>query len=375
MTSASPAVEVQGLTKTYGNGPVVDDFDLRVKQGEFITLLGPSGSGKTSVLMMVAGFVPPSGGDIRLNGRSILDLPPHRRGMGVVFQNYALFPHRTVGENVAFPLRMRKVPKAEIKERVERAFDLVGLTGYGDRKPKELSGGQQQRVALARALVFEPPVLLMDEPLAALDRKLREQLQLEIKDIQRRIGVTVLFVTHDQSEALSMSHRIALMRAGRLVQVGTPSELYQAPADVFAAHFLGEANLIEARTDGAGEMVADGGLRLRAGSPPGGADRGVVVIRPERIRVNLAGDRLDNVVRGTVDDALYVGHATRVTVAVAGHRLLAYVSGVGGNGPPATGDEVTIGWNADDSVVVPASSDLPVAALSVRRREGSRALG
>ncbi|HEX6447395.1 MAG TPA: ABC transporter ATP-binding protein [Streptosporangiales bacterium] len=358
--NASPqaSIEITGLGKSYGDAVAVRDFDLRVEPGEFVSLLGPSGSGKTSVLMMVAGFVAPTSGDVLVNDRSIVGLPPHRRGMGVVFQNYALFPHRTVAENVAFPLRMRRIGRGEIRDRVARALDLVGLGGFAERRPAQLSGGQQQRVALARALVFEPPVLLMDEPLGALDRKLREQLQVEIKEIQRRVGVTVLFVTHDQGEALGMSHRIAVMSAGRLVQEGTPGELYRKPADTFVASFLGDANLLPARmTDG--ELVSDRGLRLRVAEPGSTAGSGVVVVRPESICVDPGDEGYENVHHGTVRDVLYLGATNRVTVDLAGHRVVAHAAGSRGPALPRPGDRVRLAWYAADAVVVPEADAVP----------------
>lgn len=358
--SSQASIEITGLGKTYGDAIAVRDFSLRVEPGEFISLLGPSGSGKTSVLMMVAGFVAPTSGDVRVNDRSIVALPPHRRGMGVVFQNYALFPHRTVAENIAFPLRMRRVGRSETRDRVSRAVDLVGLDGFAERRPAQLSGGQQQRVALARALVFEPSVLLMDEPLGALDRKLREQLQVEIKEIQRRVGVTVLFVTHDQSEALSMSHRIAVMSAGQLIQEGTPSELYRRPANTFVASFLGDANLLPARVED-GNLVSDRGLRLRVAEHATATRSGVVVVRPENVCVEPGHDGYENVHRGTVQDVVYLGATNRVTVDLAGHRVVAHAPGSHGL-MPRPGDQVRLGWHAADAVVVPEAGALPTSS-------------
>src|SRR5688572_11305539 len=246
---AGASVDLVNLRKLYGGVVALDTLTLSVKQGEFVTLLGPSGSGKTTTLMMIAGFEDPSAGDILVNGEPVVSRPPHRRNIGVVFQSYALFPHMTVAGNVGYPLRMRHVRRDDVRRRVAAALDLVQLGALGDRYPAQLSGGQQQRVALARALVFEPPLLLMDEPLGALDKKLREDLQLEIKRIHRDVGVTVIYVTHDQSEALTMSDRIAIMRAGRLEQYGAADELYERPATRFVAEFVGEATLLGARVE------------------------------------------------------------------------------------------------------------------------------
>ena len=236
-------VRFVGVQKTYdGETLVVRDFDLDVARGEFLTLLGPSGSGKTTCLMMLAGFESVTQGEIVLDGRPINNAPPHKRDIGVVFQNYALFPHMTVDENVAFPLEVRKVPQAEIEARTRRALDMVQLSGFGHRRPAQLSGGQQQRVAVARALVFEPKLVLMDEPLGALDKQMREQMQYEVKHLHERLGVTVVYVTHDQTEALTMSNRIAVMQQGAIQQIATPQDLYDRPENAFVAQFIGENN-------------------------------------------------------------------------------------------------------------------------------------
>ena len=255
------ALSLRALTKRYPNFTAVDAIDLDVAAGEFVTLLGPSGSGKTTTLMMVAGFTPPTSGDIHLNGRSLTALAPERRNIGVVFQNYALFPHMTVQDNVSFPLRMRNQNRQTIAEKVVAALRMVQLEQLGERLPKELSGGQQQRVALARALVFDPDLLLMDEPLGALDKNLREQMQFELKRLHAELGITILFVTHDQEEALTLSDRIALMNVGGIVQIGSAEELYESPATRFVAEFIGESNIIAGRVDGAW-FVTNGGARL-----------------------------------------------------------------------------------------------------------------
>ena len=305
------------ISKVFGTIQVVQNLDLDVTKGEFLSLLGPSGSGKTTILMMLAGFESPTEGRILLDGRRIDQLPPHKRQMGVVFQNYALFPHLSVGENVAFPLEMRRCPRHEIAARVAKALDMVRLSHLADRKPSQLSGGQQQRVALTRALVFEPNVILMDEPLGALDKQLRENMQLEIRELHRRLGVTVVFVTHDQSEALTMSDRIAVLNHGRIEQLDTPQGIYDAPRSRFVAQFIGETNLMEgtvARLNGstAETVLADGVTRLVV---PGGdhkvGDKIAISLRPERIAL-AAEAKAANALPVAVADAIYHGDHLRL---------------------------------------------------------------
>ncbi len=306
------------LCKRYPNFVAVDSLDLQVAAGEFLTLLGPSGSGKTTTLMMIAGFTPPSGGDIRLKGRSIAALAPERRGFGVVFQSYALFPHMTVAENVAFPLRMRKLQRGVIQERVLKALQMVRLEGLGDRQPKQLSGGQQQRVALARALVFDPEVLLMDEPLGALDKNLREQMQVELKRLHMELGVTLLYVTHDQQEALSLSDRIALMQGGRIAQLGSAEDLYERPRSRFVAEFIGESNVIEGMVrvdDGSPWFVATGGDRFPVPTVTQRPGKALLVVRPEKFSIGPSGDPgLD----GEVSALTYLGDYIRYHVRTRG---------------------------------------------------------
>ena len=285
----SGAIELRQITKRYGKETVVDAVSAAIAPGEFFSLLGPSGSGKTTTLMMIAGFADVDGGQILVDGTDIADVPPQRRGFGMVFQNYAIFPHLNVFDNVAFPLRARKLPDAQIRERVRQALELVRLERYADRFSRQLSGGQQQRVAIARAIVFHPSVVLMDEPLGALDKNLRYQMQVEIKEIQQRLGMTVVYVTHDQEEAMNMSDRIAIMNNGRIEQVGRPVEIYENPASIFIARFLGEANLvegtIEAMLAGVATLRTAGGLRLRAridSDVPAGT-RVHLFVRPERV--------------------------------------------------------------------------------------------
>jgi putative spermidine/putrescine transport system ATP-binding protein len=286
-------LSLQHLKKDYGGAVLaVDDVSLSIEKGEFVTFLGPSGSGKTTTLMMIAGFERASGGEIMLSGRSIDPIPPHRRNIGVVFQNYALFPHMSVAKNVGFPLRMRRVPKAKIATRVGRILEIVGLSAHAEAEPRRLSGGQQQRVALARALVFEPDVLLLDEPLGALDKNLREQMQLEIRRIHNELGVTTIYVTHDQTEAMTMSDRIAVFNRGQIEQVDVPLKLYHAPATAFVAGFVGDNNVLDGAVANDGFVSVPGIGQVAAAAAPGGAaGRAVkVAIRPESIRPSPRAD-------------------------------------------------------------------------------------
>ena len=316
-----PIVRFRGVTKTYdGRNLVVHPLDLDVNRGEFLTLLGPSGSGKTTTLMMLAGFEAPSDGHILLDERRVDRLPPFQRGIGVVFQNYALFPHMSVAENVAFPLSVRRRPAAEIRERVARALSMVRLDAFHDRRPSRLSGGQQQRVALARALVFDPKLVLLDEPLGALDKQLREQLQYELKSLHLELGVTMIYVTHDQSEALTMSDRIAVFNEGRIEQLDAPRELYESPRSLFVAGFIGENNRfpatveqvegdrVDARLPG-GELIAGHGVStLRVGDPC------IAALRPEHLRVAPAEE---GAAHGQVIDLTYLGDHLRLRVRTA----------------------------------------------------------
>lgn len=324
MTSA--AIKLDKVTKRFdGKVLAVDEVTLDIAAGEFFSLLGPSGCGKTTSLRMIAGFEHPDSGRVQVGGHDITDLPVHRRDMGMVFQSYALFPHRTVAENVAFGLRMREVPKPEIARRVQAALSQVALTGMEDRKPGQLSGGQQQRVALARALVVEPPVLLCDEPLGALDRKLRQQMQFELKELQKRLGVTLVFVTHDQEEALAMSDRIAVMNKGKVEQVGSPTEIYERPRTRFVADFIGEINILE------------GGPRARA-------------LRPEKIRLVSTPEARTT---GKVETANYLGGSTLLRVrGVDGQSLLVRETHAGERASRVPGDAVGLAWNDQDAVML-----------------------
>ena len=352
------------LTKRYPGTTAVDAIDLDVGSGEFVTLLGPSGSGKTTTLMMVAGFTPPSEGEIAIDGRPITGIAPEHRNLGVVFQNYALFPHMRVFDNVAFPLRMRRQPRAEIRTRVERALDMVHLAGLGERLPRQLSGGQQQRVALARALVFDPGLLLMDEPLGALDRNLREQMKLEIKRIHHDVGVTVLYVTHDQEEALTMSDRVALMHGGRIAQLGSAEDLYERPASRFVAEFIGESNLLEGHVesaDGGAVFVHGASVRVRVAHAPRTGQPYTLMVRPEKVAIAPAG-AADDGVPGKVEEAIYVGEFTRYQVRVAPDVLISVkVPNTHAVYRAKPDDAVRVHWAVDDGYLVPTSTPQPEA--------------
>jgi spermidine/putrescine transport system ATP-binding protein len=316
----SPSVELRSVTKRFDQLAAVDDLSLELSRGEFFTLLGPSGCGKTTTLRMIAGFERPTNGEIRIEGENVAQLPPHKRPTNTVFQSYALFPHLTVESNVAFGLKRKKVARDEIAERVEAELERVGLASHAKRKPSQLSGGMQQRVALARALVNLPKVLLLDEPLGALDLKLRKGLQVELKRIQREVGITFVYVTHDQEEALTMSDRIAVMNRGRVEQVAPPEDVYNRPATTFVAGFIGVSNLMPATVTGSGEVKLDQGQTISTATDGfSTGDRCHAVVRPEKLRVevgeNGSGPAADLPrVEGTVASSLYLGTATQITV-------------------------------------------------------------
>jgi putative spermidine/putrescine transport system ATP-binding protein len=341
----SDVLALRGVSKRYGNQLAVDALDLDLRTGEFLTLLGPSGSGKTTTLMMVAGLQQPDAGTIALAGAPVADLPPYRRDIGMVFQHYALFPHMTVRRNVGFPLEMRRLPRQEIVRLVDDALDLVRLPGLGDRLPKELSGGQQQRVALARAMVYRPALLLMDEPLGALDRKLREQLQLEIKRVHRERDISVLYVTHDQEEALTMSDRIAVFNQGRIEQIGTPEELYDRPQTRFVAGFIGDTNLLSGRAvssaNGVCEVETPAGLVRASARQPIAVGAGVTVtVRPERVSLAAEGEGLP----GTVVDVIFVGTARKYVVRLGDGTECFVLRQVGQPAVGAPGAMVRLCW-------------------------------
>jgi putative spermidine/putrescine transport system ATP-binding protein len=353
---SEPLVRFIDVQKTFdGETVVVRSLNLEIQRGEFLTLLGPSGSGKTTTLMMLAGFEAPTHGEITLAGRPIKGVPPHKRNIGLVFQNYALFPHMTVGENVAFPLAVRRLERGEVTRRVHRVLEMVQLGDYVNRHPSQLSGGQQQRVALARALVFEPQLVLMDEPLGALDKQLREQMQIEIKHLHSALGVTVVYVTHDQSEALTMSDRIAVFHDGVIQQVDTPAGLYEEPANAFVAQFIGENNRFVGRVLGfEGDecrVALDDGSIVRArpvNIRPGDA-RASLSLRPERVQLNPEPETCANTFRALVRELIYLGDHTRVRVSVAGNDdFILKVPNSRRSGRLQAGEAVQVGWSCED---------------------------
>ena len=360
-TGNSAYVEFERVSKTFdGRTLVVRDLDLQIRKGEFLTLLGPSGSGKTTCLMMLAGFEMPTAGVIRIGGRAVQQVPPRRRGIGMVFQNYALFPHMTVGENLAFPLEVRGTVPERRRERVLRSLELVRLEGLEQRRPGQLSGGQQQRVAIARALVFEPELVLMDEPLGALDRRLREELQYEIRRIHRDLGVTVLYVTHDQQEALVMSDRVAVFQAGRIEQIASPEGLYEEPERSFVARFIGENNRLAGRVTSIAEEICEvdvGGETVRAlrVAPCGPGDATTLSIRPERVAVEPAPGLYTNEFEARIEDMTFLGDHLRLRVNVCGSsEFIVKIPNVVGHGAVIEGDRIRIGWTPTDCRVLDA---------------------
>ncbi len=361
-TRTGASVVLEHLDKRFGAVVAVDDLSLAMEPGEFITLLGPSGSGKTTTLMMIAGFEFPTGGEIYIDSQPIVQTPPYRRNIGMVFQNYALFPHMTVAENVGFALKQRRVDKATILRRIGEVLEIVQLSGYEARYPRQLSGGQQQRVALARAIIFNPRVLLMDEPLSALDKQLREGLQLEIKRLHQQLGITFIYVTHDQREALIMSDRIAVMNQGRIEQLGTPADLYDRPANRFVAAFVGESNFLEgtlAGMEGGAAVVRLGNATVRALSP-GAREVGaqvVLAVRPEKLLFAEAGHASAapgiNAVPAIVREVTFVGEMHRYVLETPfGAPLTLKQQHRAGIGTPAYGAEVVITWSVSDTLVV-----------------------
>ncbi len=348
------SITMRGLTKRYGPVTAVDAIDLDARPGEFLTLLGPSGSGKTTTLNMIAGFVDVTEGELRIDEREMTNLPPYKRNIGMVFQHYALFPHMTVEENIEYPLRQRSIAKAERHTMVAQALETVGLGDLGRRRPKELSGGQQQRVALARAMVYSPRVLLMDEPLGALDKKLRDSLQLEIKRIHAELGTTFVYVTHDQDEALVLSDRIAVFNDGRIEQIGTPTELYEYPDSLFVAQFLGESSLFHGIVHGGKEVDANGHrLAASRGEQPNGTPVAVVV-RPERIRIEPDGPRpdSDNAVPGRILQHIYFGNSRKVEVRLDDDTTVLVRESAGALSPGNADDRVWLTFHPNDAAIL-----------------------
>ena len=356
MAKNSEFVKFDKVDKSYdGKVLVVKDLNLDIAEGEFITMLGPSGSGKTTCLMMLAGFETPTNGEIYLDGNPISNIPPHKRGIGMVFQNYALFPHMTVYENLAFPLKVRKFSKEETDAKVEKALSMVSLSGFGSRMPGQLSGGQQQRVAVARALVFDPAVVLMDEPLGALDKNLRESMQYEIKHIHESIGVTVVYVTHDQSEALTMSNRIAVFNDGKVQQLSSPDKLYEEPVNSFVAEFIGENNTFQGEVADisnnkckikleTGDEILANPIRVKSKG-----EKSIVSLRPERAIIN-PDEKMDNKFNGKIEEVIYHGDHTRVRLNLLDNKeFILKVPNSSARMDIKLGNNIKVGWNSFDA--------------------------
>jgi spermidine/putrescine transport system ATP-binding protein len=350
-TATEYDIRLIGLTKRFDDVVAVDDISLDIDRGSFFALLGPSGCGKTTTLRMIGGFEEPTEGRIELGGVDVAPLPPYKRDVNTVFQSYALFPHLSIFENVAFGLRRRGVKRVEVRQRVDEALELVGLGGLERRKPRQLSGGQQQRIALARALVNRPRVLLLDEPLGALDLKLRKEMQLELKRIQHEVGITFVHVTHDQEEAMTMADRIVIMNSGHIEQVGTPSELYESPRTAFVAGFLGVSNLLE------GTAVAEDRVKLADGTEvrcprealDGRAGSVRIGVRPEKLRI---GGGEGNLLSGTVTESAYIGVSTQYILDTPAGPVTVYVQNDRPGGQVATGERLTLSWSPESTFVV-----------------------
>ena len=344
-------IEFKQVKKSYdGENLVVKDFNIQIEKGEFVTMLGPSGSGKTTCLMMLAGFETVTDGEIILNGKSIKNLAPHKRDIGTVFQNYALFPHMTVSENLAYPLKIRRLSNSKIQKKIDKYLDLVELRDFKKRYPSALSGGQRQRVALARALIFEPQLILMDEPLSALDKHLRETMQYEIKEIHKKLGVTVIYVTHDQGEALIMSDRIAVFNDGIVQQLDTPLNLYTSPKNSFVANFIGENNVLDgilkSKQENVCEVELQNGKLIKAMPVNIGnvGEKASVCIRPERIFINKLAKDCDDIIEAVVEDIIFIGEHSRVQVKAVGEKLIIKIQNTSQTYKPKVGEEIKIGW-------------------------------
>jgi len=343
-------VRITGVTKKYKNVTAVDNLTLAIPEGEFVSILGPSGCGKTTTLRIIAGLAEADAGEVYIGGTDVTSVPPYRRNIGMVFQDYALFPHMTVRDNVAFGLRMRKIPAAKAHEKADEMLALVHLSGMGERRPNQLSGGQQQRVALARALAIEPSVLLLDEPLSNLDLKLRQEMRVELRRIQRRVGTTAVFVTHDQGEALSLSDRVIVMNQGRVEQEGNPVSLYENPRTRFVAAFLGDANFFRGQLNG-GLVLSDGiMLEPRCGDANTGGKEVAVLVRPEKIRIGTEPTDGVNTAIGVIDSLTYLGSQTRYYIQLRTGRIVTVDSVE--TRVYSEGTEVTLAWSRNDCIVV-----------------------
>jgi putative spermidine/putrescine transport system ATP-binding protein len=350
-------LHVRGVSKAYGESIALQPMDLVVYSGELLALLGPSGSGKTTLLQIICGLTEPSGGRLMIDGRDETDNSASKRDVGVVFQNYALFPHLTVRENVSFPLQMRRTPAADLRVKVDTTLAMVGLSGFGDRFPQELSGGQQQRVALARCLVYQPSLILMDESLSALDRKLRDSMRIEIKRLHRETGATIIFVTHDQEEALALADRICLINEGRIEQLGTPEAIYEQPRNAFVAEFIGTSNMMRGIIEaGMSIRTEDGALPLPAGCARRTGDSGILVIRPEKVAFCGANEAL---VSGQVEESIYAGSETKLLVRLRGGSIMT-VRRPAGLPPIKIGENVSLRWDKDQARLL---EGLPVATV------------
>ena len=360
MDKRAESVEIRHASKHYGAVRALDDVTLNVAPGEFVSLLGPSGSGKTTLLGILGGFIQPSSGSIHFGARDVTFMPPHTRDIGVVFQNYALFPHMSVGENVAFPLRARRLPKATWPDRVRAALAMVGLAGYEQRGVAQLSGGQRQRVALARAMIFEPRLILMDEPLSALDKQLRETMQIELRELHRRIGATIIYVTHDQREALTMSDRVAILKDGKLIQIDRPERLHDHPANAFVASFIGEATLLPVRrVDTCSVALGQAVLRSARKIPDGEAL--MLAVHSEKLLIDDgSGDAGCNRLTGTVTDVVYQGESLRVFVSLADGTALSLRQPSHHEAYrriPPNGRSITVTLHPEDTIVVPKETE------------------
>lgn len=355
--SLDSIVKILEVEKGFGNDLVVKGINLDIKRGEFLTMLGPSGCGKTTTLRMIAGFEEPDAGEIWIDGKSVSGIPPYKRDVNTVFQNYALFPHMTINENIAYGLKMKGVPKSERSARVKEALKLVQLESFGERKPRQLSGGQQQRVAVARALINNPKVLLLDEPLGALDLKLRKQMQIELKHLQQKLEITFIYVTHDQEEALTISDRIAVMNKGVIEQVAAPKEIYETPSTKFVADFIGDTNLLDVKislTNGKTVVLDLFGTKVggRLRDYQTHSDRNFLSVRPERVKLLTEGEEASYFLSGTVEELIYVGSFIRTVIQLTqGQRMIAMMPS---KGDPIyqPGDRVRITWREEDGIVI-----------------------